>query len=206
MFTGIVELTGRIVAIAHGPSDARLTIAPTSTLSDTSPGQSIAVSGVCLTVTDCSDSQFTADVMGETLARTTLGERQVGDLVNLERALQLSDRLGGHIVTGHVDAVAKVISHVAEPAWHTMNFSVPDHLAKFIAAQGSVAIDGVSLTVARVDKSEFAVGLIPATLALTTLGGLQAGDHVNIETDMLAKYLQRLRVYDQPNLPTGETD
>jgi len=195
MFTGIVEETGRILAIdAHGDDAMTITIRGDVVLADTAQGDSIAVSGVCLTVVDLVDGGFTADVMKQTLDHTSLGARSVGDAVNLERAARVDSRLGGHIVQGHVDGVGTVVAISPSEHWTVVAIAPPKHLMRYLVAQGSVTIDGVSLTVASLDDGadEFTVSLIPATLASTTLGGLDIGDHVNIEVDVLAKYVERL--------------
>jgi riboflavin synthase len=178
MFTGIVREVGRVVSFDGG----RLVVAAESTAA---AGDSVAVDGVCLTVVDGSGLAF--DVVSETLARTTLGGLEAGDGVNIEPALRAGDPLGGHYVQGHVDGVGRVRS-LGEPVW----FDAPAELLRYLVEKGSIAVDGVSLTVAAVDDGGFAVALIPHTLAETTLGGLAPGDGVNLETDVLAKYVERL--------------
>ena len=192
MFTGIVEEAGLIEAIEVEGESARLKVRAGIVLSDTKEGDSIAVAGVCLTVTGLTKTTFFADIMRETMARTRLGELSVGDRVNLERAMRADARLGGHIVTGHVDALGTVASIEEGPAWTTIVFQVPADLAKFCAPQGSIAVEGVSLTIAGARGDLVEVGLIPATLEITTLGGLEVGDKVNLETDILAKHIARL--------------
>jgi riboflavin synthase len=198
MFTGIVEELGEVVTVdASGTDSARITLRGPLVTEGARHGDSIAVNGVCLTVTDFSTAQFTADVMRETLDRTTLGALQAGDAVNLERAVPLDGRLGGHVVQGHVDGVGRVLGRVPGDRWETVRFAVPAGLARYVAEKGSVAVDGVSLTVASVDDaadggSSFTVGLIPTTLAATTLGRAQPGTPVNLEVDVLAKYVERL--------------
>jgi riboflavin synthase len=196
MFTGIVEEMGRVAAIESSERSARLTITAASVLEGTSLGDSIAVAGVCLTVVDLTGATFTADVMRETLERTRLGSLKPGVAVNLERAVRADARLGGHIVTGHVDALGTVVAHTPGENWNTLVIEVPEPIARHLAPQGSVAVEGVSLTIAEASARRFGVGLIPATLAATTLGSLAAGDRVNIETDILAKYLARLMGLD----------
>lgn len=178
--------------------DGRLSIACEVVLEGLRVGDSVSVSGACLTVTQRGDGWFAADVMGETLARTALGGLQPAAPVNLERALALGDRLGGHLVTGHVDAVAEVLSVQAEPAgpegsgWTTLRVSLPAAVAPYVVEKGSVTVDGTSLTVMAVDDESFAVGLIPHTLAVTVLGRRRRGDRVNLEGDVIAKHVERL--------------
>ena len=190
MFTGIVEELGSVVEIGKG----RLTVRGPAVTPDARHGDSIAVNGVCLTVVETSGEEFTADVMGETLRRSSLGALRPGDPVNLERPARVGDRLGGHIVQGHVDGVVSIVER--EPAasgdWETVRFSLPAELARYVVEKGSVTLDGVSLTVMAVDADSFAVGLIPTTLALTTLGRKAVGDPVNLEVDVIAKYVERL--------------
>lgn len=195
MFTGIVEETGTIRAIeAHGDDAMTLTIAAATVLADAGHGDSIAVSGVCLTVVERGDGVFTADVMKQTLDHTALGARRVGDAVNLERAARVDSRLGGHIVQGHVDGVGTVVAVSPAEHWTVVAIAPPAHLMRYLVAQGSITVDGVSLTVASLDDAagEFTVSLIPTTLAATTLGTVDVGDHVNLEVDVLAKYIERL--------------
>ena len=192
MFTGIVEELGEVVEIDARADSARLTVRGPLVTTDAGPGDSIAVGGVCLTVTSVADGQFTADVMRETLNRTTLRSVQPGDRVNLERAVPVDGRLGGHVVQGHVDGVGRVVERVPGERWDTVRFAVPRRLLRYVAEKGSMAVDGVSLTVAAVDEDGFTVGLIPTTLAATTLGSLVPGTAVNLEVDVLAKYVERL--------------
>lgn len=193
MFTGIVEELGTVVAISSLPEEAvQLTINGPLVTSDAGLGDSIAVNGVCLTVASLSDGSFMADVMRETLIRTTTGELTVGDKVNLERPVTLATRLGGHIVQGHVDGVGTVVSREHAEHWDVVTFDVPTDLLKYIVEKGSITIDGTSLTVsARTDRT-ISVSLIPATLEKTTLGVRQIGDRVNLEVDVLAKYVESL--------------
>ncbi|MFF0316088.1 riboflavin synthase [Micromonospora sp. NPDC005252] len=193
MFTGIVEELGEIVRVTATAGDSALVVVrgPLVT-SDARHGDSIAVNGVCLTVVDAADGIFTADVMGETLRRSALGALRPGDPVNLERAAALGSRLGGHLVQGHVDGVGELISREPAEQWETVRFRLPAALARYVVEKGSITIDGVSLTVAEVGADEFAVGLIPTTLKLTTLGAKGVGDPVNLEVDVLAKYVERL--------------
>jgi riboflavin synthase len=192
MFTGIVEELGRVVALEPGADSARLTIAGPLAASDAQHGASIAVNGVCLTVVEYGDAGFTADVMAETLSRTSLGSLAPGDPVNLERAMAASSRFGGHIVQGHVDGTSGILERTPGDRWETVRFSLPAALARYVVEKGSITVDGVSLTVAAVDADSFTVSLIPTTLALTTLGHKTIGDLVNLEVDVLAKYVERL--------------
>ncbi|MEV4824898.1 riboflavin synthase [Micromonospora sp. NPDC049274] len=193
MFTGIVEELGEIVRVTATAGDSALVaVRGPLVTSDARHGDSIAVNGVCLTVVDAADGVFTADVMGETLRRSALGALSPGDPVNLERAAALGSRLGGHLVQGHVDGVGELISREPAEQWETVRFRLPATLARYVVEKGSITIDGVSLTVAEVGADEFAVGLIPTTLKLTTLGAKGVGDPVNLEVDVLAKYVERL--------------
>ena len=203
MFTGIVEELGRIVRLETVEDSARLTVEAPTVTQDVSLGDSVSVNGCCLTVTAVHGSTFTADLMAETLTRTTLGSQAPGDPVNLERALRASDRLGGHIVQGHVDATAEVLDHHCGEHWDLLRIGLPQEIARYVAVKGSVALDGVSLTVVDVvDASDVApvpgagaslsVGLIPETLRRTTLGTRRPGERVNLEVDVLAKYAERL--------------
>jgi riboflavin synthase len=199
MFTGIVEELGAVVALdtadaAGEPrdADARLTIRGPLVTSDAALGDSIAVAGVCLTVADLDGDTFTADVMPESLRRTALGSLDVGSPVNLERAVRADGRLGGHVVQGHVDGVGRLRSRTPGPRWDELVFELPKELAGYVAEKGSIAVSGVSLTVTEVGEDWFGVSLIPTTLAVTTLGGLAVGDPVNLEVDVIAKYVERL--------------
>lgn len=199
MFTGIIEERGRVVGWEHtADGGARLTVEAPIAASDARHGDSIAVSGVCLTVVDLAGSRFTADVMGETLAASAVADLAEGAEVNLERAAKIGDRLGGHIVQGHVDGVGVLLQVRDEGSWRVLRFSLPDDLAPLVVAKGSIAVAGTSLTVSAVGSAEtewFEVGLIPETLTATTLGGLAAGDRVNLETDVLARHVQRLLAF-----------
>ncbi|MFT4030210.1 MAG: riboflavin synthase [Protaetiibacter sp.] len=197
MFTGIIEELGEVLAWEGTGDAARITVRAPLAASDASHGDSISVSGVCLTVVDQGEDWFTADVMGVSIEVTTIGERRPGDRVNLERAAAVGDRLGGHIVQGHVDGTATVLSVQDGSAWRVVRFTLPSELAPLVARKGSIAIDGTSLTVSAVsDAAEseqwFEVSLIPETLAATTLGALVEGDRVNLETDILARHVTRL--------------
>lgn len=192
MFTGIVEELGTVEAIADLEDAARLVVRGPVVTSDARPGDSIAVNGVCLTVVDLEDGTFSADVMLETLRRSSLGALAVGSSVNLERAARVDSRLGGHIVQGHVDGVATVAQIEPTEHWTTMSFALPSGLSRYLVEKGSICVDGVSLTVVAVDDATFSVSLIPTTLAHTTLGSRLVGQPVNIEVDVLAKYVERL--------------
>lgn len=193
MFTGIVEELGRVSAITKLDDNAiRLTITGPTVLSDANLGDSICVNGVCLTVAEMTASEFTADVMSETINRTTIGDLAVGSQVNLERPVTLATRLGGHLVQGHVDAVGTVSAREHSENWDVVTVTPPKDLLKYVVEKGSITIDGTSLTVSAVDDSTFSVSLIPATLEKTTLGIRQFGDRVNLEVDVLAKYVEKL--------------
>lgn len=193
MFTGIVEELGRVAAIQALPDNAiRITIEGPIVLSDANLGDSICVNGVCLTVADQNGDQFTADVMSETINRTTIGDLLTGSQVNLERPVTLATRLGGHLVQGHVDAVGQVSAREHSENWDVVTITPPKDLLKYVVEKGSITIDGTSLTVSAVTDSTFSVSLIPATLEKTTLGIRQVGDRVNLEVDVLAKYVEKL--------------
>jgi riboflavin synthase len=190
MFTGIVEELGRVAAIQALPDNAiRITIEGPTVLSDANLGDSICVNGVCLTVAEQNGDQFTADVMSETINRTTIGDLLAGSQVNLERPVTLATRLGGHLVQGHVDAVGTVSAREHSENWDVVTITPPKELLKYVVQKGSITIDGTSLTVSAVT---FSVSLIPATLEKTTLGIRQIGDRVNLEVDVLAKYVEKL--------------
>lgn len=192
MFTGIVEELGRVVAIDHGADSARLELHARALVADTVRGGSIAVNGVCLTVVEVGDDSFTVDVMRETLDRSALAALVPGAPVNLERAVRASDRLGGHIVQGHVDGVGTVVSRVPGDRWEIVRIGLDDALSRYVVEKGSVAVDGVSLTVSALGPGWFEVSLIPTTLELTTLGRRRPGEQVNLEVDVIAKYVERL--------------
>jgi len=193
MFTGIVEELGRVAAIQALPDNAiRITIEGPTVLSDANLGDSICVNGVCLTVAEQSGDQFTADVMSETINRTTIGDLLAGSQVNLERPVTLATRLGGHLVQGHVDAVGTVSAREHSENWDVVTITPPKELLKYVVEKGSITIDGTSLTVSAVTDGSFSVSLIPATLEKTTLGIRQIGDRVNLEVDVLAKYVEKL--------------
>ncbi|RZU48935.1 riboflavin synthase alpha chain [Krasilnikovia cinnamomea] len=193
MFTGIVEELGEVVALAGADGDsAVLTVRGPLVTADARHGDSIAVNGVCLTVTENSDGAFTADVMAETLHRSSLAALRVGSPVNLERAATLGSRLGGHLVQGHVDGVARLLSREPGEAWEVLRFSLPAELARYVVEKGSITVDGVSLTVTEVTDDTFSVSLIPTTLKLTVLGQKGVGDPVNLEVDVIAKYVEKM--------------
>ncbi len=192
MFTGIVEERGQVVAVTPMGDSARLVIRASLAVSDAKLGDSIAVNGVCLTVTEIDSQTFSADVMAETLLRTSLGAAIPGSDVNLERAMPAHGRLGGHLVQGHVDGTGEIQSIETTEHWTVVRVGIPLSLARYIAEKGSITIDGVSLTVVSVDDSSFSVSLIPTTLRETTLGERQVGDVVNLEIDVIAKYVERL--------------
>ena len=194
MFTGLITEVGSISAITHGSDSAVLEITAPKTVKGVAIGDSIAVNGVCLTATSISDSGFTADVMVQTLKMTSLASYNVGDRVNLELAAKLEARMGGHMVQGHVDGVANVLSIVDGQKWQEFTVTIPANLLKYVVAQGSICIEGVSLTVGAINdaNNEVTVWLIPETLAKTNLSVKKIGDPLNIEVDVLAKYVERL--------------
>lgn len=193
MFTGIIEAIGRVARIERGEGDLRLHVdAGSLGLDDVAPGDSISVAGVCLTAIDIDGAVFTADVSAETLRRTTLGALRAGNGVNLEKAMRLSDRLGGHLVAGHVDGIARVVSIEPEARSQRWLFELPAELARYVAPKGAICIDGASLTVNDVDGARFGVNLIPHTIDVTTFKARRAGDAVNIEVDMIMRYVERL--------------
>ena len=192
MFTGIVEERGTVASVEPLTNAERIAIRGSVVLADVRPGDSIAVNGVCLTVVDIGPDSFTADVMQETLKRSSLGSAGVGSEVNLERAARLDSRLGGHLVQGHVDGTGEVLVIEPDPHWTLMRISLPAGLGRYVVEKGSITVDGVSLTVVGVDDDGFSVSLIPTTLAETTLGSRRVGDTVNLEVDAIAKYVERL--------------
>ena len=199
MFTGIIQATGRVTRSEPRGGDLRLgVVAPDFDASDVALGDSIAVSGCCLTVVAHEGDTLAFDVSSESLALTTLGDLGVGDRVNLEKALRLSDRLGGHLVSGHVDGIGSIVSVEPDARSQRWIIEAPPALARYIAAKGSVCVDGVSLTVNMVDGARFGVNLIPHTVEHTTFGDRRAGDRVNLEIDMLARYVERLYSCDRP--------
>jgi riboflavin synthase len=192
MFTGIVEELGEVAAVEPLRDASRLTVRGPLVTSDAAHGESMAVNGVCLTVVAVADGAFTADVMAETLRRSSLRAIAPGARVNLERAVRVSDRLGGHVVQGHVDGTGEVLAVTPDAHWTVVRISLPDALARYVVEKGSITVDGVSLTVSGVGEDWFEVSLIPTTLALTTLGLRAPGDPVNLEVDVMAKYVEKL--------------
>lgn len=198
MFTGIIAAMGTLVNRELREADARLVFeTPEGFLQGCGEGDSICVSGVCLTALELENSRFSADVSGETLEKTTLGEWSEGRMVNLELALRAADRLGGHLVSGHVDGRGELLSDSVDGESRRLVFGLPSELARYVAVKGSICIDGVSLTVNEVSDGEtgstYGVNIIPHTMEVTTFGGLQPGDRVNLEVDMVARYLERLQ-------------
>lgn len=192
MFTGIVETTGVLTSVEETESGVRIKVSAPGLDGPVSEGESIAVDGICLTVAAVGDHGWEADVMRVTRETTTLGSAEAGRRVNLERALRADSRLGGHMVQGHVDGVGTLIERNSGPEWEDFTFRLPASLLRYTVSKGSIAIDGVSLTVARLDGDRVTVSLIPTTLAVTTLGERTKGDDVNIEVDVIGKYVERL--------------
>ncbi len=193
MFTGIVEELGHVRAITPNEGGARLEIDAELVLDDAEIGASIAVNGCCLTVVELGGDWWAADAVVETLARTNLGDLRAGDPVNLERPVRLADRLGGHLVQGHVDATGTVVARDKQPDGSVfVRFAAPGDVLRYVGHQGSITVDGVSLTVAAVHDDGFTIAVIPHTLAVTTLGSCEAGSRVNLEVDLVAKYVERL--------------
>lgn len=202
MFTGIIEAVGEIKRVEQQQGDVRLTVSTADlNLSDAQLGDSIAVNGVCLTAIELAAGQFVADVSNETLSATTMANIKAGAPVNLECALQAQTRLGGHMVSGHVDGVGHVVERKADARSVRFTFSMPSELARYVAQKGSICIDGISLTVNTVDDSTFSVNIVPHTLEVTTLGRRQVGDSVNLEVDVIARYLERLMMGDAKSKP-----
>jgi riboflavin synthase len=197
MFTGIVEERGRVRTIEPGPAGTRLAVDCWTVAEDAAPGASIAVNGVCLTVLARDGSGLLFDLVAETLERSTLADLRTGDPVNLERPVTLMTRLGGHLVQGHVDGVGTIRSLGQEGDSATMTVALPDGLDRYLVEKGSIAVDGVSLTVAALEDSEFTVALVPYTLAQTTLGARRIGDRLNLEVDVVSKYVEKLVRRDQ---------
>ncbi|HET9128656.1 MAG TPA: riboflavin synthase [Propionibacteriaceae bacterium] len=192
MFTGIVEELGTVTAIEHTADAAVLRIEGPLVVSDAEHGGSISVNGVCLTVVEHDERTFSVDVMAETLHRSSLGDLMPGARVNLERAMAASSRFGGHVVQGHVDGTARVLARTPGERWEVVRIELPADLARYVVEKGSITVDGVSLTVSAIGADWFEVSLIPTTLDLTTLGHKRPGDVVNLEVDVLAKYVERL--------------
>jgi riboflavin synthase len=192
VFTGIVEELGEVVAVEQLADASRFRLRGPLVTEGARHGDSIAVNGVCLTVVETGDGEFTADVMAETLKRSSLGALETGSRVNLERPMAVGGRLGGHIVQGHVDGTGTILERTPSEHWELVKVGLPPHLARYVVEKGSVTVDGVSLTVVEVTDDWFTISLIPTTLDLTTLGLKQPGDPVNLEVDVIAKYVERL--------------
>lgn len=192
MFTGIVEELGEVTAVENLGDASRFRLRGPVVTEGAKHGDSIAVNGVCLTVVDHGDQEFTADVMAETLNRSSLGALRPGSRVNLERPMALGGRLGGHIVQGHVDGTGRIVEREASENWEIVKVSLPAELTRYVVEKGSITVDGVSLTVVDAGPDYFTISLIPTTLALTTLGHKEPGDPVNLEVDVIAKYVERL--------------
>lgn len=206
MFTGIIEELGIVQSLTKGSNSAKISIQAPSVVADVKLGDSIAVNGICLTVVDYASGHFTAEAMAETLTKTNLGELVRGDRVNLERALRLSDRLGGHLVSGHVDGVGIIARQTKHDIAIVSEISYPTELGKYLVAKGSIAIDGISLTVVDVNAQTFTVSLIPHTRGLTTLGLKRTGDRINLEADVIAKYLEKLSLKKKTETESGRID
>ncbi|MFN8149149.1 MAG: riboflavin synthase [Candidatus Nanopelagicales bacterium] len=192
MFTGIVEELGTVVSVEELGDAVRLRLRGPLVVSDAVHGASIAVNGVCLTVVEFDDESFSADVMLETLNRSSLGALEPGSPVNLERPVTLQARLGGHLVQGHVDGTGTILERIPGEHWEVVRIALPDDLGRYVVEKGSITVDGVSLTVVEADRDRFSVSLIPTTLELTTLGRKRPGDTVNLEVDVVAKYVERM--------------
>mgnify|MGYP005836876515 CR=1 FL=1 len=206
MFTGIVEELGALEAIKRDAFNMELTFRAKKILTDVGLGDSIAVNGVCLTVTHFTESNFTVDVMPETFRKTSLGQLQIGSKVNLERALTLQTRLGGHLVSGHIDGVGKIREKRREQNAIVVSIYAPSEIFKYIVPKGSIAIDGISLTVVDHNEDSFWVSIIPHTASLTTLGFKDTGDLVNLEVDVIARYLENLLNYSQEEKKKSKLD
>lgn len=192
MFTGIIEELGKVAAIEKQPDAIRLTIACKEVLSDLKRGDSISCSGTCLTAIEIDDRGFTADVMLETIRRSSLDGVKVGDPINLERAMNATTRFGGHIVQGHVDGVGEFVSREKSDNWDWVKIRLPQELMKYVVHKGSITLDGISLTVNDIEGDVIALSLIPETLRVTTLGYKNPGDKINVEADVLAKHVEKL--------------
>ncbi len=201
MFTGIIEELGEVVSWDEAPDAARITVRAPIAVSDARHGDSISVSGVCLTVIDQGTDWFTADVMAQTIAMSTFTHPKPGERVNLERAASVGDRLGGHIVQGHIDGTSEILSVTPGSAWQVVRFNLGADLAPLVVNKGSIAVDGISLTVSAVGDDWFEVSLIPETLSVTTLGTKVVGDLVNIETDIIARHVERMLRLKERNTP-----
>ena len=199
MFTGLIEEVGKVKNITYLKDSAKLEIYCNNVIGDLKIGDSISVNGACLTATDVTDSGFTADVMTKTLELTALANLKIGDLLNLELAMKFTDRFGGHLVQGHVDAAAKITEISPSMEWTKFQIELPNHLLKYVVPQGSICLDGVSLTIGEILGQSVAVWLIPKTLEKTNLADKKVGDLVNVEVDLLAKYVERLSKGGQSN-------
>ncbi|HEY5835074.1 riboflavin synthase [Streptomyces sp.] len=204
MFTGIVEELGEITAVEDLGDASRFTVRGPVVTEGAKHGDSIAVNGVCLTVVDYGDGAFTADVMAETLKRSSLGALRAGSRVNLERPMALGGRLGGHLVQGHVDGTGRLLERIPAEHWEIVRISLPAELSRYVVEKGSITVDGISLTVVEAAADAFTVSLIPTTLALTTLGRKQPGDPVNLEVDVIAKYVERMLTTPGAEATTGQ--
>ena len=202
MFTGLIEEIGTITSINPQGEGALVTVAATTVVEDIHHGDSISVNGVCLTAVESGSDYFVAEVMKETLDHSTAGHWSAGVSANLERAAQVGDRLGGHIVQGHVDATVEVLTVTPGKRWSVVRFTLTPEIAPLVAHKGSLTLEGVSLTVSAIGKDWAEVSLIPETLSATTLGSLQPGDRMNVETDMIARHILRLREFE----PAGATE
>ncbi|HIE13633.1 MAG TPA: riboflavin synthase [Desulfotomaculum sp.] len=198
MFTGIIEELGLVKGLGRQAVSVRLHVAADKVVESLRVGDSVAVNGVCLTVTGLMDKGFTADVMAETLNRTNLKELKIGDRVNLERALRFGDRLGGHLVAGHIDGVGRILRKIREGIASVFTIQAPPEVSRYLIRKGSVAVDGISLTVVEAGGNEFTVSIIPHTASVTTLGFKQPGDTVNLEADMIGKYVERFYLASRP--------
>ncbi|AGB40859.1 riboflavin synthase, alpha subunit [Halobacteroides halobius DSM 5150] len=206
MFTGIVEELGIIKRINRGSKSIELTIKANKVLDDVQIGDSIATNGVCLTVTNFDQQQFSVDVMPETMRKSSLGQLKTGDQVNLERALQVGDRLGGHLVSGHIDGLGEIVKEQREDKAVIISIKPNAELLKYIIPKGSIAIDGISLTIAELKDTIFSVSLIPHTAEITVLGNKGVGDQVNLEADMIGKYVQRMIDYQEEEKTGNDID
>ena len=191
MFTGIVEALGQVLSLTKTSDAAKLTVS-TPFASDLTTGDSVSVNGVCLTAIDITDDSFSADVMGQTLSMTTIGGLSIGDKVNLEQAMRADSKFGGHMVQGHVDAVGEILNRTKHPDWEVVRISLPKSISQYVVARGSITVEGTSLTVSTLGNDWFEVSLIPTTLTQTNLGTKKVGDGVNLESDILARHLERL--------------
>lgn len=203
MFTGIIEELGEVAAVESRGDSSRFRLRGPLVTEDAEHGDSIAVNGVCLTVVDAGGGEFTADVMAETLKRSSLGALDTGSRVNLERPMALGGRLGGHLVQGHVDGTGVITQRTPGDHWELVRIALPGELARYVVEKGSITVDGVSLTVVEAGADFFTISLIPTTLALTTLGIKAPGDPVNLEVDVLAKYVERLMTHGAADGPAG---